>query len=331
MIQPVCERTAFRAAAKIHERLGAPPGTNCLDFFPYPEWDRLRRTLWLLRKAEVRGWHKAASELIQEADHVAMFLANELQGFRKQLSARKVPRVQSLGQVVADLEALNDEFEEVQIDLRNQWVAVVTAPIELEELWLGPFAIRLWWERLAVRRPYEVIAQQPHRPSRDQSVTHPHVRDNQLCEGDASRPIQSALAGGRVFDFFVLVRQTLETYNSASPYVPIDEWRGKHCPCCDYSMSDDGSSDCAACDTTVCGECTVWCRSCDRYVCVGCADPCAQCAHSFCSACLTRNAKTGQLLCKSCHHQGVRHATDDKGRAAPAADAVCLGQVAAAA
>jgi hypothetical protein len=331
MTQPVCERTAFRAAAKIHERLQAPPVTNILDFLPAPQWDRLRRALWLLRKAEVRGWQVAARELSEEADYQAMQLASLFESFRKQLSARPIRHVQSLDQIVADLEALGDEFEEVQIDLRNHWVAVVTAPIELEELWLGPFAIRLWWERLGIRRPYEVIAQSPQRPARDQSVTHPHVHDNQLCEGDASQAIKLALAGGRILDFFVLVRQTLETYNSGSPYVPIDEWQGRRCPCCDYSMSDDDASGCAECDTTVCSECTVWCRSCDRYICVGCADPCANCAHSFCGACLTKNAKTGQLLCKSCYHQGVRHATDDEERAAPAADAVRLGQIAAAA
>ena len=330
-IQSDFGRLALRAAAKIHEQLQAPARLNCLDRFPVTEWDRLRNTLWQHRKVEVRDWRVAARALLDDLDYQTGPLISQLQNFRQQLSSAARPKqVAAPSQILADLLALHHEFESVEIDLQQKTVTAQTAPIELADLWLGPFDIRLWWEQLGVRRAYEVIAKRPQRPSRDESVTHPHVRDRQLCEGDGAVPIRMALAGGQILDFFLVVRQTLATYNSSSPYVSIEEWSGFRCPDCGYSLDADDAFYCDRCDDRVCSECSTWCRRCDQSVCSSCTGQCAECAETFCDVCLAKDARTPRLLCKSCLDQGTRN-DDDQVPLAPATDAVCLGEITAAA
>jgi hypothetical protein len=332
-IQSDFGRLALRAAAKIHERLHVPARLNCVDRFPGAEWDRLRNTLWRHRKVEVRDWRVAARALLDDLDYQTGLLISQLQCFRQQLtSSARAKQVAAPSQILADLLALDNEFESVEIDLQEKTVTVQTAPIELEDLWLGPFDIRLWWERLGVRRAYEVIAKRPQHPSRDESVTHPHVRDKQLCEGDGATPIRMALDGGQIFDFFLVVRQTLETYNSSSPYVSIEEWNGFRCPDCGCGLNADEASYCDRCDDRVCNECSIWCRSCDQSFCSSCTGQCAECEEPFCEVCLTKDARTLRLLCKSCQTRGVpTENDDDQVPIAPPADAVCMGQTVAAA
>ncbi|MCI0361663.1 MAG: hypothetical protein L0211_24530 [Planctomycetaceae bacterium] len=326
-------KLAIRAAAKIHARLCTSPRLNCVDRLPGGGWERLRSAVWRHRKVDVRGWHAAAASLVDDLDYQTGLLITELKHFRDQLSATaRSPRIAGPGQILADLLALENEFESVQIDLKEGTVTAQTEPIELEGLWLGPFNVRLWWERLGLRPAYEVIAIDPQYPARDDSVTHPHVQERQLCEGEATLPIKAALTEGRLFDFFLLVRQTLQTYNESSPYVRISEWDGRHCKDCGWSMDAESASTCGRCDEHVCDECSRYCRSCDRYACSACTEECAECENTFCSECLTLDTKTRRLLCQSCLDQGTSDEDEDQCEgAAPAADAVCLGQTAAAA
>jgi hypothetical protein len=326
-------RQTVRAAVKIHERLSTPAWSAHLERFPDADWDRLRTAVWRLKKVRSRGWHVAAANLFEDIDYQAAQVIRSLEAFRTLVpSAPKASRIAPPSQIAADLAVLPDEFESVQIDLNGRTVSVRTEPLELESLWLGPFDICLWWERIGVRHAYEVIAKDPQRPCRDEEVTHPHVRSNLLCEGDATLPIKAALAGGRLLDFFVLVHQTLQTYNSGSPYVAVEEWNGIRCPDCGYSMDEDSACRCEACDSQLCSECTMYCRSCDRYVCSECSGECSACQRAYCQSCLTDPPQAFRRLCAGCRKKEEEEhedqACDDP---APAADAVCLGQAAAAA
>jgi hypothetical protein len=108
---------------------------------------------------------------------------------------------------------LSAEFDEVQIDLTNKCVAVETLPIVLQDIDLGPFRVVLEWTKLRHDRPYQVIALEPNPAAGKSDETHPHVRDDELCEGDGQPSIRQALHQGRILDFFLLVRQILENYN----------------------------------------------------------------------------------------------------------------------
>ena len=57
-----------------------------------------------------------------------------------------------------------------------------------------------------------MIALDPSPAASNSETTHPHVQTNQLCEGDGRSAIRHAMREGRLLDFFVLVRQILQTY-----------------------------------------------------------------------------------------------------------------------
>src|SRR5262245_56207502 len=58
------------------------------------------------------------------------------------------PPVPAIADVVADLRQLQEEFCQLGVDLRLKAVSVHTEPITLENVYLGPFAIRLRWPLL---------------------------------------------------------------------------------------------------------------------------------------------------------------------------------------
>ena len=95
-------------------------------------------------------------------------------------------------------------FEEVSVDLKDKTITVQTACIELDYVDFGPFNIVLHWERIGQGRAFDVIAKEPNRSQVNDRVTHPHVREDELCEGEGTTAIHAALASGRLLDFFVL-------------------------------------------------------------------------------------------------------------------------------
>lgn len=333
MTTPLNLRQLTRAAIKIHERMLVPSWTRCLDDWPLAQWERLRTLLRRVRTVQSRAWHAAARDVLADIEFESQLLVNRLQAFRQELSQSSRPcRTSTPGQIAADLAALSDEFPRVRIDLQGRTITVRTEPIELEGLWLGPFDICLWWERLGARRPYEVIACQPRRPPRDEQVTHPHVRDHQLCEGDAALPIKAALTEGRLLDFFVLVRQTLETYNAASPYVAVHEWEGIRCHDCGLHVDSGDGCACEACDGRICDECMISCSDCGRFLCGECSVVCAGCDSSFCKSCLADSPQTASRHCTNCRQQEGENSDDcECDDPAPPVLAEGLGQTAASA
>ncbi len=201
-----------------------------------------------------------------------------------------------------DLAALEEEFPALGWDLKAHTLWVTTEDIDLENVGLGPFEIRLDLRRLAYHRPYSVIAVEPNSPAGDSSTTHPHVRNDDLCEGEGRIAIQSALRQGRLLDFFVLVRQVLETYNADSAYVPLSRWDGTRCPDCGTTVSDDDLSYCEACDSDVCGDCSSSCQAsrCGRSLCGTCAVHCGDCGETYCTRCLTPCPGCGDDYCADC-------------------------------
>jgi hypothetical protein len=116
------------------------------------------------------------------------------------------------------------------------------------------------------------------------SVTHPHVDGEALCEGEGRQPIRRALEQGRLLDFFVIIANLLRTYNSDSPYVSLSDWHGVECFDCGTTVCDDERWTCEKCDTTVCGECYSNCPECDGIFCDACVTRCEGCDENHCSA-----------------------------------------------
>jgi hypothetical protein len=209
---------------------------------------------------------------------------------------------QTLRDLYDELRQLSHEFPEVELDLKAGVVSAVTEDIELEGYYLGPFEIKLHLARLAKLADssvFEVTALDPHPAASNQEVTHPHVRDGEVCAGDATAPIASALREGRLVDAFLALNSVLHTYNSHSPFVALDDWEGTPCADCGCLIDGDG---------------TYFCEGCQRDFCDDCASSCDICGATYCRGCLEEDVESGRLCCRECREtcQGCRRIVENE-------------------
>ena len=188
---------------------------------------------------------------------------------------------------------------------------MVTDSVCLEGIALGSFRIEIQLGQLDVHDPVRwlrVIALEPNPPTSDDAVTHPHVRDEQLCTGDATNTIASALQEGRICDVFMMVRSILSTYNDSSPYVRLDHWDGRSCNDCGSLVDPEYSFYCEHCENDFCEDCTGYCRRCDESRCRGCLSDCAICAEACCDGCLGKCNRCRAAVCADCMDEETCHA-----------------------
>ena len=264
----------------------------------------LRRRLMLCRD---HNFAAAAEILRSDLRFSTGAMLSDLQQIRTQLE-RPLPPVPELRSIWLELVQIGQEFEEWEYKVDAQTLSVTTEAIELEEVYLGPFRIELALNLLSTpsRWPaYKVIARDPHPAQGNESVTHPHVSDQRLCEGDASAAIRSALQQGRLCDFFILVRQVLQTYNRHSPYVALDRWTGVACSDCGYLADEDSHYGCERCGNDFCSDCIGTCTCCDISVCAGCSITCPACDQTVCTACQRRCAECGEIVCRTCFDEDL--------------------------
>jgi hypothetical protein len=334
------QRKTLRAAVRIHEHLVGSGLLSPLPVLYEHEWQELGKTVARFEVVRERGWKAAAESLLSDLEYSAAALCRRLESFQKQLP--KMPTQSqnaSVGEIMADIAALTKEFEKLEIDLKETTLSVVTPDIWLEDMYLGSFQIVLDWSEIGRGPCYTVVAKEPQPASSNDEVTHPHVSGNTLCEGDGSLAIRSALKQGRLLDFFTLVKQVLETYNSDSAYVSLSRWNGgEDCGDCGDSMTADESWCCEHCSTSICDDCRKNCNECDVNLCSGCCWPCHECEENFCRRCLVFRPGTQILICKQCLKKGENSDENESpaddpalGSAksgdectAPADDSVCL-------
>lgn len=306
------QRQAIRAALRIHDHLAGTSRLSGQLKLPCRLWDEAKALVARLDFTVARDWRTASESLLVDLDYKLRHLRSELDTCYAELRRSAVTgKLATAGEIAADLLALNDEFDGLAIDLQQKQIHVQTDPIVLEETALGCFQIALQWDLIGQHRAYEVIAETPRPPNRDAEVTHPHVREQVLCEGDGGPAIRKALREGRLLDFFTLVRQVLETYNPGSAYVQLDRWDGVSCHDCGYQMPGDDYGNCDRCEESLCSDCSCFCQRCERYVCNGCRANCEECDSSLCEGCLQVAADSGRLLCPKCFEQVLEEESDD--------------------
>jgi len=256
----------------------------------------------LLNKADAHGLVSTGSVLRQDL----LRRTNDARDVLDQLSSlleQPVAAAPSIATLFAELQQLQDEFDGLQIDWKAKTIGVTTEPITLKDVKLGAFAIQFRWERLLSHRDilcFDIVALNPNPASANDLVTHPHVKDQTLCAGEAAAPLRKALQQGRLADAFSLIRSVLTTYNDASPYVHLNEWGGRECHDCGSFASDDGLYSCAQCGEDFCDHCTSLCSACDACCCDGCLERCAVCNKRCCSDCLHSSAHSTRDCCPSC-------------------------------
>ncbi|HSG73344.1 MAG TPA: hypothetical protein VLA12_23215, partial [Planctomycetaceae bacterium] len=206
----------------------------------------------------------------------------------------------SVPDVALELVTLDEEFETVTIDLRQNLIVVATDDIELDGLNLGPYEIRLDVTRLNEFSSYTIRSLDEIQAASDSSVCHPHVSQNRLCEGDGQVAIHAALREGRLLDFFLVVNQILTTYNPSSAYVSLENWEGTDCRGCGELVDGDNWSSCENCQDQLCAYCSSACALCEEHYCAECLTDCLDCANSFCASCMENCTKCHDPRCESC-------------------------------
>ena len=311
MENPLSEKGFWRLAGAIRDRLCAGQTNRYREvqtqvqqlMSDLGELDAIRRKLSLCL---ARGWIAAASNLADEAVRLFRNLHYTGQEAMKSSEKPEVP-VPNLREVLDELLQAEEEFEGLQYNPENEILSVTTDAVELEGVYLGEFEVQLLIPALGDpnhRSLYQIVALDSHPSVRNDSVTHPHVNDQRLCAGDAGAAIEMALAGGRVCDFFMLVRSVLTNYNRDSAYVTLEDWEGSSCYDCGSVVREDDSYYCTSCENEFCGECSSYCHRCEETTCCGCLAPCPVCEESVCNSCLTTCPECGRILCRDCSDEG---------------------------
>jgi len=249
-----------------------------------------------------KGWFKSAEKIRSRVSRNLCDFSHYLNQFKDIINSDET-KPQKLSDIFADLMQIEDEFGELKFDLKEKTVSVITDPIELDELPLGPFEIRLFIDQMSKlysESPYKIIALEPNPAGSDCDVTHPHVSHEKLCEGDGHVSIRRAIEQGRFCDFFTLVVNILQTYNPDSPYVSLDSWEGISCYDCGYTIAGDECYYCEDCERDYCSNCSTYCQICDTTICLGCSFECPDCEQPVCRGCTVTCSECEETICKDC-------------------------------
>lgn len=256
-----------------------------------------------LRLCTSRHWPTAAAEVSDRLSDCLRWIVRDIEKTQNSANRSSVS-IPSVSDIAADLWQAESEFGQLRHDRKAAMLSVTTEAIRLDDVYLGEFEIQLQLsmpgESAGNKEMFRVVALDPHPAASDNTVTHPHLRDEQLCAGDAATAIQSALSQGRICDFFLLVKSVLSQYNSASPYVSLANWESGACYDCGCSFGGGAYYTCPACENDFCTDCMSYCRRCDNSYCQECLTTCSVCDESICVGCITRCPDCRKAICKTC-------------------------------
>jgi len=331
---------AWQTALAVHERMQRKPLITMI--LPTALWQDAERLASKMQKADQKNWDAAGTKLRHSLLRLLSDFREQISEIEEEIKLLFKPTMRSsLGNIYTELCVLDEEFNEVEFCFSHKQISVTTDDIQLEGIELGRFQIVLDWNSLNEPFPYSIEALDPNPAASCSSTTHPHIQSSRLCEGEGRVAIRSALEQGRFLDFFILIRQILETYNEDSPHVKLSDWHGINCNDCGHHMDEDDQYRCEQCDTNICGmcsgscpncyetncsECNRKCVGCDDWYCPGCVDLCETCNEYFCKECLS-NEK-----CKECLEAEECEAETTEGSETitppdSSVHAVCVGEV----
>ncbi len=306
-------KETFRTAAAIQKQIAERQQDNRGLNLPEGTWADMQRLRRQIDKARRHEWHLAAGRLTEEfsyqADNCHYRLLELLAALRDRTNSPAIP---TQAEILQEVLAVQNEFDVVELEPNTGGVCVTVGPITLEDVHLGRFEIRLDWKGPNSASPYRVAALDPNPACGNDSVTHPHVQDECLCEGEGRAAIRTALAQGRLLDFFTIVSQTLSTYARGSAYVELDRWEGQSCNDCSGTVYDEERFYCQRCEAILCSECNIACQDCGDGYCSGCIDTCHECHDNYCSSCLRSCSDCHQDTCSNCLHEGLCESCHEK-------------------
>jgi len=254
-----------------------------------------------------RNWSGAAERIRSRISRNLNDFAFDLQRLKEIIDVDR-PTQPKLSDIFAEFNQIEQDLGQFKVDLKEKTISVITDPITLDDISLGSFEIKLdigMICRLYTESPYRIIALEPNPAGSNENVTHPHVSDEYLCEGDGHVPIRMALEEGRVCDFFMMIAQILQTYNPHSPYVALSDWDGYSCYDCGYTVGTDDSYYCENCGESFCDECSGYCKICDDTLCRGCLRECPDCQEPVCKHCFGVCQECERGVCTDCLEENI--------------------------
>lgn len=297
------KRRLWRAAEEIRQRIVQQP--ICVSL-PRHRWTLIQKLVRQAESCQDFGWRLAADQLERNLRQQLRWLADDLNGLASSMHRQAPPELRATAaEIFRDLLALPHEFPELDCDLTAGTLWVVTKPIVLRSVALGPFKIELDFRRVVEFQPYRVIALKPNLPAGRRPVPHPHVQNDSLCEGEGRQAIKAALHSGRIYDFFEIVDRLLATYNSDSAYVQLSAWDGVCCTACGDSVPADDAIRCERCGDDLCADCANDCKTCGYSYCHECSSSCAACGWALCQACIKTCSQCDSIVCRECHKDGL--------------------------
>jgi len=263
-------------------------------------WERVQQTHRRCQLAHQHGWLLCLPGLQAELLDALAGLADMISSLRTAYQP-VAPQELKLSHWYQELEQLHDEFATVTYLKEEGKLRVETPAITLADVELGSFAIDFKKEKSGPSiNDFAITALDANPASQNENVTHPHVKDGELCAGDAKAPIKIALESGRLADVFLLIQSTLQTYNPQSAYVKLSDWHGVPCSDCARSVDSEESYSCNRCGNSLCEQCFSSCSSCSSSFCPGCVQGCSACKVDCCEACLDLSEGNGEPLCRDC-------------------------------
>ena len=155
-------KKAARAAVLIHEQTLHQSCPTAGLRLPHYAWSTIPTLQRQIGVAIARGWDRAAKatlqSLIEALDECRRDLGDALRTLQPQQPKQPV----SAADIYQDLVALANGFEDVEIDLQEETIAVTTDRIVLDDVNLGRFRVRLPWQKLDASTAYQVEALDPN-------------------------------------------------------------------------------------------------------------------------------------------------------------------------
>ncbi len=124
----------------------------------------------------VKGWFSAAERCCKSVSRLLNDIPYSVSKIQQLTDApqKEIPKLSSL---VDELNQVQQEFGSLELDNAESTISVITEPITLDDVYLGPFRIQLELKKfseLCTASPYYVIALSPNPAATDETVTHPH-------------------------------------------------------------------------------------------------------------------------------------------------------------
>ncbi|KKN99038.1 hypothetical protein LCGC14_0142830 [marine sediment metagenome] len=211
----------------------------------------------------------------------------------------------TMKEAIEEITAINTQWSEVIF--RNGWLNVKINDVCLEdgneEVELGGF-----WLQLDIQCPQDglTIESIDNVQSSNKGLTHPHVLNEKLCEGqEGEETLTNALNHGSLEYYFSTVEAIMRTYNDEFPHEKLRYWYKENqlsCDSCNESISEEQSIYCEECYTGLCDHCAemVYCEDCGNWRCDECSTSCDECNEGLCISCANTCNLCTNIHCGSC-------------------------------